>query len=505
MSPANPNRFLQAHDRPRVAVFTSARFPAEHEQALLQRLLQLADEEQLDLRFFHSSVSDDLPATPALEELLQRSMLAPCNTPWNEADMAWFEAQHPEAVQTIFSTIAAHAGISVEEARAHPPIAAAFTMARLARAWDADLAISHGHFESGAAASICRALLGIGRAHVVRNLPSDALLARLWPWNAAQSQLLMFGPDAAPLAARSGELAPDAATCDLDHENVRRELRALLRDKRGEGRADRRPAGFGGESPKEPTSCGVARPFVVIGAERTGSNMLVGMLESHPEITSYGELFNRRLIGEDVLDGVPEDYDTEHLLALRQRDQAAFYEELVRLAAERGARSVGFKLLYYHACVHGGLVEHLTSISNLHVIHLRRRDRLGRWVSHKRAAESDSWFTNQSTPRSERPTQTARLGVGETLGDFLQQAQQEERADATFGHLPLMQVYYEDLTERPGDVTADVLAFLGAAPHDLQIRSRKTGRSDPRELIENWHELGPALRRTPWRALAEPR
>lgn len=504
MSPTNANRFLQDHDRPRVAVFTSARFPANHEQAFLHLLLRFADEEQLELRFFHSSIADELAETPELEGMLTRCMPAPCNTPWNEADIAWFEKQHPAVVQEILSTIAAHARITVEEARAHYSIAAAFTMARLARAWDADLAISHGHFDSGAAASICRALLGLRRAHLVQGLPNDAVLARLWPWNAAQSDLLMFGTNAMPLETESSKLAPGAATCDLDHANVRRELLALLSDKRGGRGADGRPAGFASDSPKEPTTCTVARPFVVIGAERTGSNMLVGMLESHPEITSYGELFNGRLIDEDVLDSVPKDFDTEHLLALRKQDHVAFYEELVRLTAERGARAVGFKLLYYHACVHGSLVEHLTSISNLHVIHLRRQDRLGRWVSHKRAIESDSWFTKRSTPRTGRQTRAARLGIGETLSDFLMQTMQEERADATFSHLPLMQVSYEDLTENPGDVTTNILAFLGVSPRQLQIRSQKTGRSNPRELVENWQELEKTLRRTPWRSLAEP-
>lgn len=498
MSVPSPNRFLDARDRPRVAVFTSARFPAEYELAFLQRILRLGDDHDLELRFFHSSVPDELPEAPEVERLLQRSMTAPVNDRWNDADRRWFERQAPHVVEAVLAAVAEHTGMSPEEVRTHAALRAAFSMSRLAQAWGADLLISHGHFESAAAASVGRALLGKPRVHVVHEAPCDAPLSRLWPWNAAQSDLLLHTAEMRTLIEAADAAA---ATCPLDDSAVGPRVAALID---AAERACAAPRGFPQACAPRPQRADGARPFLVLGAERTGSNMLVGMLESHPQVKSYGELFNPRLIHEDVIDGeLPEGADVPQLLDLRRQDPGAFHRELVRLAADGGARAVGFKLLYYHGCIDDALVDHLTATPDLRVVHLRRRDRLGRWVSHQRASESDSWFAVKSSASRGAPAHTVSLQLGPMLNDFLMQEQQEERGDATFGHLPLMQVCYEDLTAAPQRIAAEVLEFLGVPPSDLEIRSRKTGTTDPRALIENWGELERALQRTPWRLFAE--
>lgn len=501
MSSASPNRFLQAHDRPRVAVFTSAQFPAKHELTLLERILQLGREQDLVLRFFHSSVPDELPDTADTCSLLARSMTAPVNDKWNDADRAWFERRDPEVVERLLAVIAAHTDRPVAEIRCHPALAAAFSMARLAHAWGADLLVSQGHFEAASAASISRALLAKPRVHVVHDQPGDALLPRLWPWNATQSDLLIHSNDSQRLAE---DASPQTDICALESEDVDRKIADLLsRDRRA--RTPHRPTRSfcTARAPQTPAAA-EARPFLVLGAERTGSNMLVGMLESHEQVKSYGELFNPRLIGDDVIDGeLPVAAAPSDLLPMRKRDPGAFHRELIRLAAAEGARAVGFKLLYYHGCINDALVDHLASTPDLRVVHLRRRDRLGRWVSHERASQSDSWFAVRGSG-SDRPRPvTVTLPLGAMLNDFLLQEQQEERADATFGHLPLMQVCYEDLTAAPQRVADEVLAFLGVPPRDLEIRSRKTGTADPRQLVENWGELKSSLQRTPWRAIVE--
>ena len=498
MSVSYPNRFLDAHNRARVAVFTSARFPAEYEFAFLKGILRLGDEHDLDLRFFHSAVPDELRDEPEVERLLQCSMTAPVNAPWNDADRAWFERTSPAAVKEVFAAYAECTGMSPDEAWSDAAIRAAFTMARLAQAWGADLLISQGHFESAAAASIGRVLLNKPRVHAVHAPPCDALLSRLWPWNAAQSDLLLHTAEMRPLIETVGG---SARAHPLEDNALGNRITALCDE--GAPAHDAQHS-FAVVREAAPRQANAARPFLVLGAERTGSNMLVGMLAGHAQIKSYGELFNPRLINENVIDGVlPEGADVQQLLDMRKRDPGAFHAELVRLATGTRTRAVGFKLLYYHGCINDALVEYLTSTPDLRVVHLRRRDRLARWVSHQRASASDSWFARRSSTRNETHAQTVSLHLGEMLNDFLMQEQQEERGDATFGHLPLLQICYEDLATAPQRVSKEVLEFLDVPSSELEIHSRKTGKLDPRVLIENWEELEQGLQRTPWRRFAE--
>ena len=69
-------------------------------------------------------------------------------------------------------------------------------------------------------------------------------------------------------------------------------------------RATAVPRGFHAAFPavvraKPPSQNGCARPFVVVAAERTGSNLLSELLSSHPRIDMNGELFNIAFIDDD--------------------------------------------------------------------------------------------------------------------------------------------------------------------------------------------------------------
>ena len=79
-------------------------------------------------------------------------------------------------------------------------------------------------------------------------------------------------------------------------------------------------------------------PFVLLAAERTGSNLLLGMLQSHPDVIAGGELFNMRLVQQGRVDwpGL-SDRETAEFTELRGRDPAALVD-LVFGNAARGAR-----------------------------------------------------------------------------------------------------------------------------------------------------------------------
>lgn len=495
MSPASENRFLTPTDRPRVAVFASSRFPAEWDKPVLARVQQLVAALDADVRFFHTAVQPGVEANPEDLALLDRAMTVPGYAQIAAADRDHFEQTSPDRLAESLRAIEALVGDTADPALEHP-LRAALSMARYAKAWAPDLWISYQLSDGSLAASLCRAMLGSPRILFVDHEPGERALARLWPWHVAQTDLLVVGERARDLEARAKECKPDIAVTTAADPDIESRVRSLLREK---ARPSPTPASSAFATAPQEQPRLASKPFVVVGAERTGSNMLVGLLESHAAIKSYGELFNPRQIDRDHIDGaLPAHADRASLTALRREDPGAFHRRMVELGAEEGFQLVGFKLLYYHGCISNAVIDHLVSAPELRVIHLKRKNRLARWISHRRASETDSWFKK----RDDRSTRDApgkiTLSVDTTLRDFLQMELYEERTDATFAGLPLLEVHYEQLADDPRGECLRVLEFLGAGASELRVGTRKTGDQDPGNMVDNWDEIRPRLALTRW-------
>ena len=502
MAPASENRFLTPRDRPRVAVFTSSRLPAKWDQALLARVQHLVAALDADVRFFHSAVEPDVDATPADLALLDCTMTVPGNDLIATADRDHFEQTSPELLVESLRAIESHVGDSADPALEHS-LRAALSMVRYAKAWAPDLLISFHLFDGSLAASLCRAMLGSPRLMYVDHELGEQKLARLWPWHVAQTDLLVLGERARGLEAQAKKCTRGIEVTTAEDPHLEKRLRSMLCHKARPSTTPTNKAFVTSrrEQPRLPS-----KPFVVVGAERTGSNMLVGLLESHAAIKSYGEIFNPRQIDHDKIDGaLPASADRTRLLALRREDPGAFHRRVVELAAEEGFKFVGFKLLYYHGCISNSVIDHLTSVPELRVIHLKRKNRLARWISHQRARETDSWFKNKGDRSNGDAPGKITLSLDTTLRDFLQMELYEERADATFADLPMLEVYYEQLANDPRGECLRVLEFLGAGASELCVGTRKTGDRDPGNMVDNWEEIRPRLLRTRWGEWARPR
>jgi LPS sulfotransferase NodH len=238
----------------------------------------------------------------------------------------------------------------------------------------------------------------------------------------------------------------------------------------------------------------------VIGAARTGSNLLIDMLLTHPDILSAGELFNPDMIEKGQLDiQLPAAIAPDEILRLRRQDPAGCHELLMTVARQRGCRAAGFKLLYYHALAENRIIDHLVSLPNLRVIHLVREDRLARWVSHERARVSDSWWVaaDGSSPQRKQ-VGAVELSPRLTLWDFEWQQQLEQRARATFAGSHWLELSYEQLAADLHGQSARVLDFLGVDRRSLQVTSVKQGERDPRSLIQNYPALRAVFQGSRW-------
>src|SRR5688572_26178109 len=93
------------------------------------------------------------------------------------------------------------------------------------------------------------------------------------------------------------------------------------------------------------------RKFVIVGTARTGSTLLIELLNSHSQALAFGELFRSNdSIGWDVPPFVKrQDAKT---LSLYRSDPNLFLKKHVFRRWPRNILAVGFKLFYYHAREH---------------------------------------------------------------------------------------------------------------------------------------------------------
>ena len=114
--------------------------------------------------------------------------------------------------------------------------------------------------------------------------------------------------------------------------------------------------------------------FVVLAQARTGSNLLCGLLNSHPRILCHHGLFNSAGIhyATDHRDG-SLDFGT---VQERDRDPRAFLAKV--WAANAGCSAVGFKI---NRAEHEGALDVVLPDPSVRKIVLRRRNRVKAYVS----------------------------------------------------------------------------------------------------------------------------
>jgi Sulfotransferase family len=198
--------------------------------------------------------------------------------------------------------------------------------------------------------------------------------------------------------------------------------------------------------------------YVIIGLGRCGSNMLRGLLNSHPRILALGELFRD-------LQGLPA-YDLP-LFSASRADGRLFRAEPVRFLERRIFKpypsylsAVGFKGIYSQLArpEMSPVLDHLRDQEQLKVIHLKRRDTLKTYLSHLQAKQHQRWINTTGIKQRHRPLAIAV----DQFRDFYRRARDwEGRCDEVFRHHQKIELFYEDLVADFDGEMSRVQAFLG--------------------------------------------
>jgi len=234
--------------------------------------------------------------------------------------------------------------------------------------------------------------------------------------------------------------------------------------------------------------------FILLGRSRTGSNFVRGLLNSHPQIIAFGEIF---VSNQQITWGLEEYSSSQHDLLLFQRDPTAFLQQALFRDYPRGIAAVGFKLFYYHARENGleVLWSYLQAQEDIRILHIKRRNMLRTHLSRARAIQTDQWANTNGKLEAEPPI---ALDFDECLKDFEQTSQWETEYDQFFSAHPRCEVLYEDLLNDFDRQIIRMQDFLEVKHAPLQSDIHKQSHKPLSQSIANYAELKEKFSDTPW-------
>ncbi|WP_251951760.1 sulfotransferase [Salinibacter ruber] len=205
--------------------------------------------------------------------------------------------------------------------------------------------------------------------------------------------------------------------------------------------------------------------FIVLCRSRTGSNMLVSMLNNHDKIKCYRELARERKIE------IKKIYNK----------QPYFIE------------AVGFKIFYYHPIreENSKIWDELKNINNLRVIHLKRKNVVRTIVSKKIAEKTGKWQNSEISKNKKEIS----IGKEELQKKYERTKQWERWGDEFFADKKIKEVFYEDIVSEGKKESQNLLNFLGVKRKDIRPDTGKQNPEPLSDLIVNYGEVSDLVKK----------
>ena len=223
--------------------------------------------------------------------------------------------------------------------------------------------------------------------------------------------------------------------------------------------------------------------FIIVSNGRSGSNLLLNLLTSHPRVSHCGEYFTDKRMKQEDFSG---------------RDVAVeFRDELKRKGFEK---AVGAKFLYYQLEEEYAerfdvpslktVQEFVRSDVRLKIVHLTRRNLLKTVVSMLVAAKTGVYRAHD---QKELPRDAAVfIDPADCIRRMEEIQQFENRVREWFRHHDVHEMVYEDLVADQDKQTNRLLKFLRVDSMPLQGRMVRQSRS-LQDSVSNYEELAAAL------------
>jgi LPS sulfotransferase NodH len=218
--------------------------------------------------------------------------------------------------------------------------------------------------------------------------------------------------------------------------------------------------------------------FVIFAQGRSGSTLLVDLLNSHPQISCLAEIF-----AGHVISGVRDPVGfAEGLLGLGRLPAGGFKVKIYQISRDQRRDPAEFLARFHRR--------------GWKLIHLRRENVLRQAVSDLRSEMTREFHqvgAREPAAGGRAPVAIPPRSLLESMARRREYLAAEERALAGLPHLTLR--YEQDLLEPEARARAmdRVFAYLGLPPHRAETAFRKVLSSDLSQVLANYEQVRRAL------------
>jgi len=219
--------------------------------------------------------------------------------------------------------------------------------------------------------------------------------------------------------------------------------------------------------------------FIVISRSRTGSTLLINLLNSHPNICAEGEVFK-------FMNG-----DSQN------KRWSEFFSK-----KNKTSKAVGFKLFYYHPIDSNdnSVWDEIVKNTDVKIIHLVRNQMLETYVSKLIAEKTNNWSQRGGKAKS-LAEKSVNVDIKECIKEFEQIASWENDTRSMFGNHPFFELSYEELIGKREMMMNEVSNFLDVKKFNFKSKLKKQNPENLSKLILNFKELETALTNTQYEYL----
>ncbi len=222
------------------------------------------------------------------------------------------------------------------------------------------------------------------------------------------------------------------------------------------------------------------KKFVIISRSRTGSTLLMALLNNHSEVICEGELFKN-------LNGLSCKIIWQN-----------FFNKKPKII-----KQVGFKLFYYHPFENDKQVwEFIKKEKDITIIHLVRNNLLRSFTSQKIGEKTKQWTENKNRPHEiDLLSKKIKLNYKDCLNTFEKIKRYEEITREDFKSFNFIEVSYEDLNSNRDEELNKIFNKLGLFNEKVGTVMKKQNPESLQVLIENFEELKIKFKNSKWEYL----
>ena len=242
------------------------------------------------------------------------------------------------------------------------------------------------------------------------------------------------------------------------------------------------------------------------------------LLNSHSRIVCFQELFNpNNLKLGQIAWGMKGFSQSQDIQALWKNEPIDFLEKQVFKKMPQKVLAVGFKMTYAQmifACEDIGFKSHskvsndtwkfilpyLKDMSNLKIIHIKRKNKLETYVSNKMAIQTNQWMKSNTTEINSHEL-SIYIDYKDCINWLNVVQAREEKFDNFWENHDYLNIFYEELdNDYKGQI--DMIDNFLSLEYEKPIpKTSKQSTKKMSEVIVNYGELKDKFKNTSWHEL----